>query len=52
MFLNTGIIPILSNIKTESWFNSGGLIADVFYKLITVCFISPIFSYVFTVPRC
>lgn len=50
MFCNTGIIPLLANIKTDQWFTSGGLVADVFYKLLTVCFFSPIFSYVITVP--
>lgn len=51
MFLNTGIIPILSNPLTGNWFTSGGLVNDVFYKILAVGFISPIF-YVFTLPCC
>lgn len=51
MFLNTGIIPILSNVWTGNWFTSGGLVNDVFYKILAVGFISPIF-YVFTLPCC
>jgi len=50
MFLNTGVIPILSNIPTSQWFTSGGLVAEVFYKLI-MCFFTPIIGYIIQFSR-
>jgi hypothetical protein len=51
LFLNTGVIPILTNPEPKEWFTSSGLVTDVFYKILSVGFISPIF-YVFSIPCC
>ncbi|CAI2378511.1 unnamed protein product [Moneuplotes crassus] len=46
MFINTGVIPLFVNFGRANWFDSGGLMVDVFYIVITISLISP-FSYLF-----
>ena len=42
MFVNTGLIPLFVNLGKENWFNSSGLIVDIFYNTLSVAFISPL----------
>lgn len=42
MFINTGIIPLFVNFGRKQWFKSGGLMVDIFYNTVTVCFVSPL----------
>ena len=42
LFINTALIPIFANITEDAWFTSSGLAVDVFYRILTVAFFSPI----------
>lgn len=44
MFFNTGWIPFFVNYSTKDWFTSSGLCVDVFYNLLSVCFLSPLLN--------
>ncbi|CAI2378713.1 unnamed protein product [Moneuplotes crassus] len=46
MFINTGVNPLFVNFGRANWFDSGGLMVDVFYIVITISLVSP-FSYLF-----
>jgi len=43
MFINTGINPMFVNFGRWNWFDSGGLMVDIFYNSIAISFISPLF---------
>ena len=45
MFINTGINPLFVNFGKNNWFDSGGLMVDIFYNTMTISFISPL-SYI------
>lgn len=42
LFLNTGISPLFVNYGRKNWFDSSGLMVDIFYNTITISFISPL----------
>ncbi|CAI2381218.1 unnamed protein product [Moneuplotes crassus] len=42
MYINTAIIPLCINYQEKYWFAGTGLIADIFYNTIAICFISPL----------
>ncbi|CAI2369250.1 unnamed protein product [Moneuplotes crassus] len=44
MFINTGINPLLVNYGTDNWFDSTGLMVDIFYIALTISFVGP-FTY-------
>lgn len=46
LFINSGIVPLFVNFGREDWFNSGGLMVDIFYITVSLCFVSP-FAYLF-----
>ena len=37
-FLNTALVPLIVNIKAESWFQDGGLVTDIFYIIVSLSF--------------
>jgi hypothetical protein len=41
-FVNTAIVPIVVNSRTSEWFGSGGLITNIFYIFISICFVDPL----------
>ncbi len=41
-FVNTAIVPIIVNIKSERWFVDGGLVSDIFSIMISIAFVDPI----------
>lgn len=43
-FINTGLIPLFVNYQTKNWFTRSGLIDDIFYNTISVCFVGPLFN--------
>lgn len=45
LFINTAVIPFFVNYETESWFTRSGLVMDVFYNTISLCFMQPIFAF-------
>jgi flagellar biosynthesis protein FlhB len=45
MFINTGVVPLFVNFGKGNWFNSGGLMVDIFYNTLSVSFLSPIFYF-------
>jgi len=46
LFINSGITPLFVNYGREDWFDSGGLMVDIFYNTLSLCFVSP-FAYLF-----
>lgn len=48
-FINTALLPIFTRLDKDEWFQSGGLATTIFYNVISVSFISPIFQ-VFSIP--
>jgi len=46
LFINTGIVPLFVNFGRNNWFDKGGLMVDIFYNTLSVCFVSPIFYYI------
>lgn len=42
LFINTGLIPLFSNLPVNAWFGPGGLVVDIYYNSLTVCFFQPI----------
>jgi len=42
MFINTALIPFFVNYNKEEWFVRSGLITDIFFNTIAICFISPL----------
>ena len=43
LFVNTGIVPLFVNFGRKRWFDQGGLMVDIFYNTLSVCFVSPFF---------
>jgi len=41
MYINTAIIPLCVNYQEKVWFARTGLIADIFYNTLAVCFLGP-----------
>jgi hypothetical protein len=41
-FVNTSIVPIVVNVTTNRWFIDGGLVADIFYVMLSISFLQPI----------
>ncbi|CAI2370251.1 unnamed protein product [Moneuplotes crassus] len=42
MYINTAIIPLCVNYDEKYWFSSTGLISDIFYNTLSICFAGPI----------
>jgi len=40
-FVNTAIIPVLINLKSERWFVDGGLVSDIFSIMVSISFVDP-----------
>ena len=45
MFANTALIPLFSHLNEENWFESGGLVDNIFLNVLVINFVSPIFYY-------
>lgn len=43
-FINVALLPMFTNLKKKEWFESGGLITTIFYNVVSISFISPIFT--------
>lgn len=41
-FVNTAIVPVIINVKSDRWFVDGGLVSDIFFIMISISFIDPI----------
>ncbi len=41
-FVNTAIVPVIINIKSDMWFNEGGLVSDLFSIMISISFVDPV----------
>jgi hypothetical protein len=41
-FVNTAIVPVVVNAKSDSWFVDGGLVSDIFSIMISISFIDPV----------
>lgn len=46
MFINTGIVPFIVNLRKNDWFIASGLVVDIFFNLIGIAFVSPL-TYIF-----
>ncbi|CAI2379656.1 unnamed protein product [Moneuplotes crassus] len=42
LYINTAIIPLCVNYEEKFWFSGTGLIADIFYNTLAICFLSPL----------
>lgn len=42
-FINTGIVPLLVNFGKDNWFDRGGLSVDIFYNMLSISFLGPLF---------
>jgi hypothetical protein len=38
-FVNTAIVPLVVNIKLSQWFDEGGLVTNIFYIFLSICFL-------------
>ena len=47
--INTVLIPLVTNLDKSTWFTSGGLVVEVFFNLVILCFITP-WIYVLSFP--
>ena len=47
--INTVLIPVVTNLDKDTWFLAGGLVVEVFFNLVLLCFITPLF-YLVSVP--
>ena len=45
LFINTGLTPLLVNIRNHDWFNSSGLVIDVIFNTISVCYVYPLLEF-------
>ncbi|CAI2383775.1 unnamed protein product [Moneuplotes crassus] len=41
--INTVIIPVATNLDKETWFLAGGLVVEIFFNLVLLCFVTPLF---------
>ena len=41
-FVNTAIVPVIINVRSDRWFVDGGLVSDIFFIMISISFIDPI----------
>jgi len=39
-FVNTSIVPLIVNVQLTQWFISGGLVTNVFYIFLSICFVN------------
>jgi len=44
MLINTGIIPLVVNLREDKWFGRGGLAMDMFFIVLTINFVTPSIS--------
>lgn len=44
LFINTALTPLFVNLKTKDWFSRSGLVMDIFFNTVSVCFVGPILS--------
>lgn len=40
-FVNTSIIPLIINSSFNSWIETGGLVSNIFYLILSVAFLDP-----------
>ena len=41
-FVNTAIVPVIINIKSDQWFTDGGLVSDLFSIMVSISVVDPI----------
>jgi len=45
-FVNTAIVPVIVNIKSDRWFVDEGLVSDMFSIMIIISILSPILEFI------
>lgn len=45
-FVNTAIVPVIVNIKSDRWFVDGGLVSDFFSIMCSTAILDPLFLYI------